>query len=117
MSLKPEHRDRYEFKSPTTGRLILLGRSGEQLLRVIGKEPSATGIIAPASMPAAIEAIATAIEQEEAQPRHQSASGALVADGRDASRGDGVSLRQRAWPLVELMKQAHRDGEAVVWGV
>jgi hypothetical protein len=108
---------RYEFKSKATGRLILLGPSGEQLLRVIGKEPSATGIIAPAAMPMAIAAIATAIEREEVQAQRLSAYGALVTDGHDASRGDGVTLRQRAWPLVEMMKQAHHDGEAIVWGV
>ncbi|HEX6720809.1 MAG TPA: DUF1840 domain-containing protein [Burkholderiaceae bacterium] len=108
---------RYEFKSKATGRLILLGPSGEQLLRVIGKEPVATGIIAPATMPMAIAAIATAIEQEEAQTQRHSAKGALVADGHAASRGDGVTLRQRAWPFVEMMKQAHRDDEAIVWGV
>jgi hypothetical protein len=86
---------RYEFHSMATGRLILLGTSGEQLLRIIGKEPSASGIIAPAAMPTAIGAIATAIEREEVQaPRHL-ASGALVTDGHDASRGDGVTLRQR----------------------
>jgi hypothetical protein len=108
---------RYEFKSKATGRLILLGASGEQLLRVIGKDPSATGIIAPAAMPMAIAAIATAIEREESQAQRQSAYGALVTDGHDASRGDGVTLRQRAWPFVEMMKQAHRDDEAIVWGV
>jgi hypothetical protein len=110
---------RYEFKSKATGRLLLLGPSAEQLLRVIGKEPAATGIIAPAVMPAAIAAIAAAIDQEEAQARTpiHSAVGALVADGSDATRGDGVTLRQRAWPFVEMMKQAHRDGEAIVWGV
>ena len=106
---------RYEFKSKATGRLILLGPSGEQLLRVIGREPSPTGIIASAAMPTAIEAIATAIEHEEVQAQRHSANGALVTDGHDASRGDGVTLRQRAWPFVELMKQAHRDGEAIVW--
>ena len=108
---------RYEFKSKATGRLILLGPSGEQLLRVIGREPSATGIIATAAMPTAIAAIATAIEQEEVQTQHPSANGALVTDGNDASRGDGVTLRQRAWPFVEMLKQAHHDGEAIVWGV
>jgi len=108
---------RYEFKSKATGRLILLGPSGEQLLRLIGKEPTASGIITPAVMPAALAAIAAAIEQEEAQAQRPSAVGALVTDGRDVSRGDGVTLRQRAWPLVEMMKQAHRDGEAIVWGV
>jgi hypothetical protein len=112
---EPQLPTRYEFKSKATGRLILLGRSGEQLLRVIGKEPSPTGIIAPAAMPTAIEAIASAIEQEEVQAQRHSANGALVSDGNDASRGDGVTLRQRAWPLVEMMKQAHRDGEPIVW--
>jgi hypothetical protein len=107
----------YEFKSRSTGRLVLLGRSGEQLLRVIGKEPAPTGIIAAAAMPTAIEAIASAIEQEDVQARRQSAYGALIGDGHDASSGDGVTLRQRAWPLVEMMKCAHRDGEAIVWGV
>ncbi|HEU5296683.1 MAG TPA: DUF1840 domain-containing protein [Burkholderiaceae bacterium] len=108
---------RYEFKSKATGRLILLGPSGEQLLRVIGKDPSAPGIIAPATMPMAIAAIATAIEREEVQAQRHSANGALVTDGHDASRGDGVTLRQRAWPFVEMMKQAHHEGEAIVWGV
>jgi hypothetical protein len=114
---EPQLPTRYEFKSKATGRLILLGRSGAQLLRVIGKEPSSSGIIAPAAMPTAMEAIASAIEQEEVQAQRQSAYGALVNDGHDASSGDGVSLRQRAWPLVEMMKRAHRDGEAIVWGV
>jgi hypothetical protein len=108
---------RYEFKSKATGRLVLMGPSGERLLRVIGKEPSDTGMIAPAAMPTAIAAIATAIEQEEEQPQRSAANGALVTDANDASRGDGVTLRQRAWPLVEMMKQAHRDGEVIVWGV
>jgi len=108
---------RYEFKSKATDRLILLGPSGDQLLRVIGKEPSATGIIAPEAMPTALEAIATAIEQEEVQEQRHSANGALVSDGHNVSSGDGVTLRQRAWPLVEMMKRALRDGEPIVWAV
>lgn len=114
---EPQLPTRYEFTSKATGRLILLARSGEQLLRVIGREPSPTGIIAPATMPAAIAAIASAIAQEDVQAQRQSAYGALISDGHDASSGDGVTLRQRAWPLVEMMKRAHRDGEAIVWGV
>jgi Domain of unknown function (DUF1840) len=96
----------YEFKSKAAGHLILLGTSGERLLRAIGKEPSATGIIAPAAMPKAIEAIQAAIVQEEMQ-----------AQRGPPPRGDGVTLRARAWPLVEMMKRAHHDDEAIVWGV
>ena len=26
-------------------------------------------------------------------------------------------VRQRAWPLVEMMKRSHADGHDIVWGV
>jgi len=105
----------YEFKSKAAGHLILLGPGGDQLLGLIGKEPSVTGIIEPAAMPAAIEAIETAIAQEDAQRR--SAEEERLAEGHKAPHGDGVTLRQRAWPFVELLKWNRDQGEAIVWGV
>lgn len=105
----------YEFKSRAAGQLILLGPTGDLLLRLIGKVPSAKGIIEPAAMPAAIEAIEMAIAQEDTQRRR--AEEERLAEGRKAPRGDSVTLRQRAWPFVELMKRTHHEGEAIVWGV
>jgi hypothetical protein len=32
-------------------------------------------------------------------------------------REGGVSLRQRAWPLVEMMRRSHAAGHEIVWGV
>jgi hypothetical protein len=31
--------------------------------------------------------------------------------------GERVTLRQRAWPLLEMSKRAHADDEAIVRGV
>jgi hypothetical protein len=28
-----------------------------------------------------------------------------------------VGLKQRVWPMVEMMKRAHAAGEPIVWGV
>ena len=39
------------------------------------------------------------------------------AAGQPAPRRQGVSLRQRAWPLRELMRLALSEGHDVVWGV
>jgi len=104
----------YLFKSKAAGDVLMLGSSGEQLLRIIGKEPAAQGIIEPAAMPAAIQAIEDAIAQEQA---HQAQAGATEAgSGQAASPGDGVSLRQRAWPLLEMMKSAHAAAREIVWG-
>jgi hypothetical protein len=105
----------YKFKSKAAGDLIMMGPSGDQVLRIIGKEPAAQGIIEPASMPAAMAAIERAVaEDDEARAR---AEREAQAEGRTLPPREGVSLRQRAWPLIEMMKRAHADGKDIVWGV
>jgi hypothetical protein len=32
-------------------------------------------------------------------------------------RAKGVALRQRLWPMVDMLKRAAAAGEPVVWGV
>jgi hypothetical protein len=104
----------YKFKSKAAGDLIMLRLSGDQVLRVIGKS-AAKGIIEPAAMPAAILAIEEAIAQEEAQRRKADAQ--AVAEGRTPSRADGVTLRQRTWPFLDMLKRANGEDAAIVWGV
>ena len=100
----------YKFKSKAAGDVIMLGPNGDQVLRLIGKEPAAQGIIEPADMPAAIAAIEQAIAADEAARK-------APANERDDMVRDHVSLRQRAWPLVEMMKRAQAAHQEIVWGV
>ena len=95
----------YKFKSPATGDLIMLGAHGDQMLRLLGREPAPRGIIEPADMPAATAALMAAITQDEAPP-----------DDDDA-RQPAVGLRQRLWPVVEMLRRAHAADAPVVWGV
>src|SRR5206468_2407161 len=44
----------YKFKSKATGDVIMMGPNGDQVLRLIGKEPAAKGIIEVAAMPSAM---------------------------------------------------------------
>jgi hypothetical protein len=81
----------------------MLQTHGDQLMRLIGREPAAKGIIEPADMPAAIGALQAAAAQSQS------------ADEDDGERG--VNLKQRVWPMVEMMKRAHAAGEPIVWGV
>jgi hypothetical protein len=105
----------YTFKSKATGDLIMMGPIGDEVLRVIGKEPESQGIIEPAAMSAAILAIDEAIAREESQPA-PIPSGS-VGEGPDLSRDENVTLRQRVWPFVEMMKRAHAENATIVWGV
>ena len=108
----------YTFKSKAAGDLLMLGPSANELLRAIGKAPSATGIIQPADMPMAIRAIEAAIEAAIVQSEGQPADVARddTVDGSQ-SETDEVTLRQRAWPFVEMLQRAHAAGETITWGV
>ena len=105
----------YKFKSKAAGDLIMMGPSGDQVLRIIGKEPAAQGIIEPAAMPAAMAAIERAVADDEAERAR--AEREAQAEGRTLAPREGVSLRQRAWPMVEMMKRAHAADKEIVWGV
>jgi hypothetical protein len=47
----------YRFKSRADGDLIMMAPVGDQLLRTIGREPAAKGIIEVAALPQAIAAL------------------------------------------------------------
>jgi hypothetical protein len=105
----------YKFKSKATGDTILLGPQGDLLQRLLGREPAPQGIVEPAAMPAAIDALQRAIAEDDAAR----AGGEDPDDAADAAAGtrDVISLRRRMWPMVEMLKRAQAAGEPIVWGV
>jgi hypothetical protein len=105
----------YKFKSKAAGDVIMMGPSGDHVLRIMGKQPAATGIIEPDAMPVAIAAIERAILDEE--DARKQAEAEAEAEGRTLPPREAVTLRQRAWPLVDMMKRAHAAGHEIVWGV
>jgi len=105
----------YTFKSKAAGDLLMMEPVGSELLRVIGPEPGPRGIIEPAAMPSAIRAIEEAIAREETQASQAVADTAKVST--ELSREEAVTLRQRAWPLVEMMKRAQVENANIVRGV
>jgi hypothetical protein len=97
----------YKFKSKAAGDLILLEANGRRILEVIGKEAGPQGIILPEQMPAAIAALEAAITLEES---HDAAAPEPVP-------GEGLGLRQRALPFIDMLRRNHEGGHEVVWGV
>jgi hypothetical protein len=100
----------YKFKSKASGDVIMLGPTGDQMLRALGREPAAQGIIEPGAMEAAIAALQAAIAAEEPQ------AGTATEDDND-KKATPVGLRARLWPMVDMLRRAQAAGEPVVWGV
>lgn len=98
----------YKFKSKATGDLVMLGPNGDQMLRLLGREPAAKGIVDVDQLGAAIESLRAAVQADEA-PADQ-------AEEETPGRG-AITLRQRLWPVIELFERALDAKEPVVWGV
>ncbi len=106
----------YKFKSKGTADLIMLEPNGRQILQIIGREPSAEGILLPEEMAEAIEALQMAIRQDEVQ--RQARIDEALAQGKAPERtGDTVLLSQRAIPFIDMLRRCEKAGHSVVWGV
>ena len=103
----------YRFKSKADGDLIMMGPVGDQILRIVGREPAPKGIIELAALPAAIRALEEAIAAAELARRD-----AKHTDNDDDDRGaEAVGLAQRAWPMLEMMRRSLAEHADIVWGV
>jgi hypothetical protein len=101
----------YKFKSKAAGDVIMLGPNGDRVLELIGKDRTPQGIIEPGQMPAAAAALLAAVAADDAV-RLAPAAG----DNDVAGKPEGISLRQRVWPLVEMLKRAQAENEPIIWG-
>jgi hypothetical protein len=107
----------YKFKSKVTGDIIMLEPQGRQILTIWGRDAASLaqpGILLPADIPAALEALHAAVAQDEAQ-RAQAAQAAQ--ESGNPVQVQGVSLRQRAVPLIDMLQRCLKEDKEIVWGV
>ncbi len=105
----------YRFKSRETSDLVMLKPHGQRILEVLGKDPEGPGILQPADMAAAVQALRAAADAEEAEQRRLKEE--ALARGEAAPTFDPVSLRQRSAPFIEMLQRCEKAGVELVWGV
>jgi cyclopropane-fatty-acyl-phospholipid synthase len=102
----------YKFKAKNAADVIMLEPNGRQILQLIGKSTDGKGIITAAEMAGAIDALTAAIAQDE-----QASKPPEDGDAQEDEVRNAVSLRQRATPLLDLMRRSQKDGTDITWGV
>jgi Domain of unknown function (DUF1840) len=110
----------YKFKSAASGDIIMLGPNGDAMLRLLGREPTAKGILEAHDLPAAVAALRAAIERAEARPASSGASGEQGGQRHaedHAADEPAVGLRRRLWPIIDMLERAAAADVPVVWGV
>lgn len=82
----------------------------QYLLGLIGKRLDHQGVIAHDDLPEAIRRLETAIE-DDAQSGTAHETSVLQADRRKAG------LSQRAWPFLDMLREARRQNADILWGL
>ena len=103
----------YKFRSKAAGDLIMLEPQGRRMLEIIGNDAVPKGIITVAQLADAIQALETAVARDEAVR----ASAVPPGQDEDPPAMEAVSLRQRAKPLLDMLRRCLAGEADVVWGV
>ena len=108
----------YKFKSRAAGDLIMLEANGRQILGILGRTDAASqaqGILLPEHMPEAIAKLEAAIVADAA--RKAELVQEALDKGETPPRFEGIALRQRALPFIEMIRRCHQQDREIVWGV
>jgi hypothetical protein len=97
-----------QFDSDVGG-LTMLGDTAVQLLRLMGHSGTVPSAILSRDIPAALDKLERALAQSSAA---ESPGDGSQADREGEPR---VSLRQRAFPLIQLLKAAAKQGCDLTW--
>ena len=107
----------YEFKCKVAGTVVMTQPAAERLLKIIGKPPAPAGVFEPEHLPGAISALQAAVEREQAGAATSEPDNADNDEDSASDASKRVSLKQRAWPLLDLMKTALAADQRITWGV
>lgn len=103
------------FKSQATGDLFMVQAHAETLLKFIGKPLAPQGILEVKDMPAALAALRSLSDEPPEAPPAEDADPAARAEPDFSD--EPVSLRNRAWPLIQMIERAMEGDKPIVWGV
>lgn len=107
------------FRSKAAAEIYMFPETAYRLLQIIDKADSPKGVITADQVPDALAKLVAAVDAEKA-------AAADAAREREQSdrRGDPpgsqqqpVTLSQRAFPLIEMLRLAAKRNADVTWGV
>ena len=103
----------YQFRSKAGPDVIMLADLTKRIFDILGRPLEPRGILTVEQLPELITALETAILKDLEE--RSKAKGENEEQAEKPKLAD--RLGQRAYPFLELMKQAKAKNEPVMWGV
>jgi hypothetical protein len=98
------------FRSRAASAIIMYAETAQRLLDIIGKPMAERGVITSEQVEEALARLLEAVEREKA-------AGVPAREGDAPGDERPISLRQRAFPLVEMLRAARKRRVDVTWGI
>ncbi|HET7159870.1 MAG TPA: DUF1840 domain-containing protein [Burkholderiales bacterium] len=92
------------------GSITLFGEAAATLLRMMGQSGAIPGAILAPDIPAAVARLRNALNSGDVAPPEKTED---QADDKDVE--PPIGMRQRAFPLIELLERAAKQNTAVIW--
>ena len=101
------------FSSKVAADITMFGDVAVALLKLMGQSGGVPGALLAADVPSALERLKNGVAISGAEPVGNPAP---PADEDEDKAPPPVTLRQRAFPLIELLEAATRAEADVMWG-
>ena len=108
------------FRSKAAGEIFMFAETARRILAIIGRQDAPRGVIGAEQVGDALASLTAAVEEEKTQIE-QAREEAEQAQRRGEPAGEGapraITLAQRAYPLLEMLRAAQKKKVDVTWGV
>ena len=114
-----------KLTSNTSGEMIMFAEHARRLFDIIGKECTARGVFTKEQLPDAIARLRQAVQadrSEQQSKEHLDQRDGVDERDEDEERAEarkagriGVSLGQRAQPLINLLEWTNKEGGFILW--
>jgi hypothetical protein len=99
------------FKSHASQDLIMMKDLAVVLLGIIGKTLGERGVITAEEMPQAIRKLEAAVVDDKHKPPPPQ------TQDEEERHEEPLHLGQRAYPLLDMLRESQKENTAVMWGV
>jgi serine phosphatase RsbU (regulator of sigma subunit) len=106
------------FRSKAAGEIFMFAETARRILAIIGKQDTPRGVISAEQAGEALARLTAAVEEEKAQiERSREEAEQAQRQGEPVEGARSITLGQRAFPLLEMLRAAEKKRVDVTWGV
>jgi hypothetical protein len=108
------------FRSKAAGEIFMFAETARRILDIVGKPEAPRGVISAEQIGDALARLTAAVEEEKEQlqrAREEAEQAQRSGEPAAGESGRAITLAQRAYPLIEMLRAAQKKNVDVTWGV